>query len=199
MSIRVISGTAKGRKLKMVQGESTRPIMDRVKEALFNILGTGIQGCSFLDLFAGTGSVGIEALSRGAERVLMIDLDRFAIRTINENLDHTGLAERAEVLRTDAFAYLQRPNPEAFEYIFIAPPQYEGLWKKTLLALDENPAHIQLDGIVVEQVNGVEIGNSGVYYHEFQNLKVNKDYIVIAEQMGSFGWKDYKIILKKNN
>ena len=66
MPIRVIAGSAKGRKLKLVPGDSTRPIMDRAKEALFNILGIDIQGCTFLDLFAGTGSVGIEALSRGA-------------------------------------------------------------------------------------------------------------------------------------
>ncbi len=156
MPIRVISGTAKGRKLKMVPGNSTRPITDRVKEALFNILGAGIPGCSLLDLFAGTGSVGIEALSRGAERVLLIDTDRLAIRTINENLEHTRLTERAEVLRTDAFVYLQRPKPEAFEYIYVAPPQYHGMWKETLLALDANPDHIQPDGIVVVQIDPSE-------------------------------------------
>jgi 16S rRNA (guanine966-N2)-methyltransferase len=151
--IRVIAGTAKGRKLKLVPGHSTRPIMDRVKEALFNILGTGVRGCSFLDLFAGTGSVGIEALSRGAERVLFVDNDRLAIRTVHENLEHTRLADRAEVLRTDAFAYLQRRNPEAFEYIYVAPPQYKGMWKAVLLALDENLTHLQPDGVVVVQID----------------------------------------------
>jgi 16S rRNA (guanine966-N2)-methyltransferase len=151
--IRVIAGTAKGRKLKLVPGDSTRPIMDRVKEALFNILGTGIRGCTFLDLFAGTGSVGIEALSRGAERVLFIDRDRLAVRTVHENLEHTRLSDRAEVLRTDAFVYLQRQNPEAFEYIYVAPPQYMGMWKEILLALDENPAHLQPDGVVVVQID----------------------------------------------
>jgi 16S rRNA (guanine966-N2)-methyltransferase len=151
--IRVIAGTAKGRKLKLVPGDSTRPIMDRVKEALFNILGTGIRGCSFLDLFAGTGSVGIEALSRGAERVLFIDNNRLAIRTVHENLEHTRLAERAEVLRTDAFAYLQQRDPEAFEYIYVAPPQYKGMWKAVLLALDDSPAHLQPDAVVVVQID----------------------------------------------
>jgi 16S rRNA (guanine966-N2)-methyltransferase len=128
MPIRVIAGSAKGRKLKMVPGDSTRPVMDRVKEALFNILGAGVRESSWLDLFAGTGSVGIEALSRGAARALFIDNDRLAVRTIRENLEHTRLAERAEVLRADAFAYLRRPNPEAFEYIYVAPPQYQGMW-----------------------------------------------------------------------
>jgi 16S rRNA (guanine(966)-N(2))-methyltransferase RsmD len=130
--------------------------MDRVKEALFNIVGTGIQGASFLDLFAGTGSIGIEALSRGAERVLFIDRDRLAVRTIHENLTITQLAERAEVLRADAFVYLQRPNPEAFEYIYVAPPQYKGMWKEVLLALDANPAHIVPDGSVILQIDPSE-------------------------------------------
>jgi len=154
--IRVIAGMAKGRKLKMVPGGSTRPVMDRVKEALFNILGTGVQGSSWLDLFAGTGSVGIEALSRGAARVVFIDNDRLAVRTIRENLEHTRLAGRAEVLRADAFVYLQRPNPEAFEYIYIAPPQYKGMWKQALLALDNNPAHLHPDGVAVVQIDPVE-------------------------------------------
>lgn len=159
MPIRVIAGTAKGRKLKMVPGEATRPIMDRVKEALFNILGVGIRGSSFLDLFAGTGSVGIEALSRGAARVVFIDTDRQAIRTIHENLAHTRLADRADVFRTDALVYLQRQPPEAFEYIYVAPPQYKGLWKETLLLLDANPMHVHPDGIVVVQIDPAEREN----------------------------------------
>ncbi len=156
MPIRVIAGIAKGRKLKLVPGESTRPIMDRVKEALFNILGTGIQGGSILDLFAGTGSVGIEALSRGAARAVFIDNDRFAIRTIHENLAQTHLADRAEVLRTDAFAYLSRISSEDFEYIYVAPPQYKGMWKRALLSLDEHPEHVCADGVVVVQIDPSE-------------------------------------------
>ena len=153
MPIRVIAGSAKGRRLKMVPGDSTRPVMDRVKEALFNILGRGIVDCSFLDLFAGTGSVGIEALSRGANRALFIDRSPLAIRTIRENLEHTRLAEKARVLRADSLAYLRHPHPEPFEYIYVAPPQYKGLWKQVLLALDEHPAHLQPDGIVIVQID----------------------------------------------
>lgn len=153
MPIRVIAGSAKGRKLKRVPGDSTRPVMDRVKEALFNILGVGIHGCSFLDLFAGTGSIGIEALSRGAARVVFIDRDRLAIRTIVENLELTRLSERAEVQRADSFAYLQRPNLEPFEYIYVAPPQYKGLWKRALILVDENPACLYPDGITIVQID----------------------------------------------
>ncbi|NLX11467.1 MAG: 16S rRNA (guanine(966)-N(2))-methyltransferase RsmD [Chloroflexi bacterium] len=153
MPIRVIAGSAKGRKLKLVPGESTRPIMDRVKEALFNILGSGIHGASFLDLFAGTGSVGIEALSRGAARAVFIDMDRMAIRTIHENLETTRLADRAEVLRTDALVYLRRRSAEPFDYIYVAPPQYKGIWKEALLTLDANPEHLNPDGVVVVQID----------------------------------------------
>lgn len=156
MPIRVIAGSAKGRRLKLVPGESTRPVMDRVKESLFNILGTGIRDSSFLDLFAGTGSVGIEALSRGAARAVFIDTDRMAIRTIHENLATTQLADRAEVLRTDAFGYLRRKTSDAFEYIYIAPPQYKGMWKEVLLLLDRNPVHLVPDGIAVVQIDPTE-------------------------------------------
>jgi len=87
---------------------------------------------------------------------VFFDTDRLAIRTIHENLAHTRLAGRAEVLRTDALSYLQRQPSEAFEYIFVAPPQYKGLWKETLLILDENLEHVHLDGIVVVQIDPVE-------------------------------------------
>src|SRR5215468_12362020 len=98
MPMRVISGTARGRQLKLVPGEGTRPIMDRVKEALFNILSDNIYGAAFLDLYAGTGSVGIEALSRGAERVVFVENARAAIITIEDNLKIAGVAERATIL-----------------------------------------------------------------------------------------------------
>lgn len=153
MPIRVIAGAAKGRRLKMVPGDTTRPVMDRVKEALFNILGRGIVGSSFLDLFAGTGSVGIEALSRGAGRVVFIDRHPLAIRTIHENLERTRLADRAEVLRADSLVYLRHPRPETFEYVYVAPPQYKGVWKEVLLALDENRAHLQPEGVVIVQID----------------------------------------------
>jgi 16S rRNA (guanine(966)-N(2))-methyltransferase RsmD len=150
--IRVITGKAKGRKLKMVPGDTTRPVMDRVKEALFNILGIGIVKASFLDLFAGTGSVGIEALSRGAARVVFIEKDRRAVRTIHENLEITRLAAQAEVVRADVFAYVQNAR-EGFEYVYVAPPQYQGMWKQTLLDLDSNPAIVVPDGVVVVQID----------------------------------------------
>ena len=95
--MRVIAGEAKGRKLKMVRGSSTRPVGERVKEALFGILGDLVVEARFLDLFAGTGSVGIEALSRGADFALFVEQQRQAVLTIRDNLAHTGLKDRAQV------------------------------------------------------------------------------------------------------
>ena len=152
--MRVIAGTAKGRTLVAVPGESTRPITDRVKSALFSILGSAemIQGCRWLDLFAGTGSVGIEALSRGAAEAVFCERDRAALQVLRRNLDTTGLAARAEVVTGDAFAYLARPVLAAFQLVYIAPPQYRGLWLQALSAVDARPELLGPDGQAVIQI-----------------------------------------------
>jgi 16S rRNA (guanine966-N2)-methyltransferase len=156
MSLRVIAGSAKGRRLKQVPGEGTRPIMDRAKEALFSILGRDILFAHFLDLFAGTGSVAIEALSRGADRAVLVDLDRKAIKTIHENLAITGLADRALVRHADAFDLLHQPPDDAYDFIYIAPPQYKGLWQQSLAALDSNPRWLTRDTVTIVQIDPSE-------------------------------------------
>ncbi|WP_299026076.1 16S rRNA (guanine(966)-N(2))-methyltransferase RsmD [uncultured Thermanaerothrix sp.] len=153
---RIISGKAGGIRLRSVPGSGTRPITDRVKEALFNIIGPEIEGASFLDLFAGTGSVGIEALSRGAAYVCFLDTSRQAISTIKENLRLTHLEQGTEVLHMDAFVFLRQPPTRRFDFIFIAPPQYKGLWEKALQALDLNPAWLSPHGIVIVQIDPKE-------------------------------------------
>jgi 16S rRNA (guanine(966)-N(2))-methyltransferase RsmD len=154
--IRVIGGTARGRKLLMVPGSGTRPISDRAKESLFNLLGSDVEGAAVLDLFAGTGSVGIEALSRGAARAVFVERDRLAVNTIQANLHATGFEIRGRVVRSDVFIYL-RNNPQAgFDYIHVAPPQYQDLWVDTLNALDARPAWVNPDGVVVAQIDPKE-------------------------------------------
>ena len=162
--LRVIAGKARGRKLKPVPGDTTRPVTDRAKESMFNIIGADIEGAVFLDLFAGTGSIGIESLSRGAEFVRFIDLNRRAVDTIHANLAHTRLVSGAEVLRGDAFAFLNRPVDRVFDYIYIAPPQYKGLWKQALLAVDRRVDWLSEDAWVIVQIHpreyeAVELGN----------------------------------------
>src|SRR5438034_7097171 len=103
---RVIAGTARGRPL-LAPGEATRPLGDRVKQTLFAILEPQIRGGAFLDLFAGSGAAGIEALSRGAERAVFVDRDPNAVRTIEANLVATRLRDRATVVRADALTWLK--------------------------------------------------------------------------------------------
>lgn len=137
--MRVIAGAAKGRPLASVPGAGTRPITDRVKSAVFNILGDAVVDALFLDLFAGTGGVGIEALSRGAARAVFVEQNRRAIETIRRNLNVTALDARAEVRHADVFAYLKRAPTQPFDFIYVAPPQYQGIWLETLQALDGQP------------------------------------------------------------
>jgi 16S rRNA (guanine966-N2)-methyltransferase len=149
--MRVISGSAKGVQLQAVPGSGTRPISDRVKEAVFNILGESIVDSYVLDLFAGTGSVGIEALSRGAEQAVFVEKHPKAIATIRTNLLRTRLQAGGRVVRADVFKFLGG-DPEPFDLIYIAPPQYQGLWKKTLLALEANPLWLAPDGLAIVQI-----------------------------------------------
>ena len=165
MSLRVIAGSARGRKLKPVPGDSTRPIMDRVKEALFSIIGSDIRGAHVLDLFAGTGSVGIEALSRGAELVLFIDRDRRAIKTIYDNLVHTGLSAGARVSRRDAFQVLAGTPERTYDFIFVAPPQYKAIWRRTLETLDSSAAWQSPCCRVIVQIDPSEYDPQGVFQH----------------------------------
>jgi len=152
MSLRVIAGKAKGRRLKSVAGDITRPITDRVKEALFNILGSDVVGSNWWDVFGGTGAVGIEALSRGASFVRFTDSNREPVETIKENLKYCRFEPQAEVRRADAFAFLASQPDRRFEYIYIAPPQYKEMWGKALELLDENPGWLAEDGWVIVQI-----------------------------------------------
>ena len=149
--MRVISGSAKGIPLQAVPGSGTRPITDRVKEAVFNILGESIVDSHVLDLFAGTGSVGIEALSRGADLAVFVEKHPKAIATIRTNLLRTRLQTKARIVRADVFKFLEG-EPQPFDLIYIAPPQYRGLWKKTLLALEANPLWLAPGGLVIVQI-----------------------------------------------
>ncbi len=123
--MRVISGTAKGKRLKAPPGMTTRPVTDMVKEALYNVLGFDVVGSLFLDLFAGSGSIGIEALSRGANLVIFIDRDARATQVIKGNLDNCGFDRKLyEVHRNDVFKALDilQKRKVKFDFIYIDPP-----------------------------------------------------------------------------
>jgi 16S rRNA (guanine966-N2)-methyltransferase len=133
--MRVIAGTAKGTTLRSPSASGTRPISDRSKEALFSILAADVPGSSFLDLFAGTGGVGIEALSRGARLATFVELSRTISSDLLFNLNRTHVADRATVVTGDAFQFLAQ-SPTPYDIIFVAPPQWRGLWQKAIRALD---------------------------------------------------------------
>ena len=159
--LRIIGGKARGRRIRSVPGETTRPITDKVREALFNIIGPDIQGATVLDLFAGTGSVGIEALSRGAKYVCFVDLNWQPIATIRDNIKSTGLIDGGEVIRSDAIAFLGHPPNNKFDYIFIAPPQYKKIWSRALLSLDSHIEWLSDDAWVIVQIHPNEYESVG--------------------------------------
>ena len=137
-------------------GDTTRPVMDRVKEALFNILAGDVLDSNWWDLFAGTGAIGIEALSRGASFVRFSDLNRAPVETIKENVAHCGFSKQAEVRKGDAFSMLSAPVDRKFEYIYIAPPQYQEMWAKALKLVDDHIGWLTDDGAVIVQIDPTE-------------------------------------------
>lgn len=149
--MRVVSGDLKGRILKAVPGTSTRPTTDKVKESLFNMIGPYFSGGIGLDLFAGSGGLGIEALSRGLEKVIFVDREGKAIHIINENLKSCGLEEKAEVYRNDAVRALKAIQKRnlTFNYIFLDPPYKKQQLVKLLEMIDKEKLIHQEDGLIV--------------------------------------------------
>ena len=143
---RIIAGTRKGMRLNAVPGDSTRPVTDRVKEAVFNILGRDIVDASMFDLFGGTGSIGLEALSRGAAYVRFSDANRNAYNTLVSNIKLTRFEKRAKAYFGDIFNILRGIPDREFEYIYVAPPQYKEMWKRVLEVLDRNDGWLTDDG-----------------------------------------------------
>ena len=137
--MRIVSGSGRGRKLIVVPGDGTRPILDRVKTSLFDILRPRIEGMKVLDLFAGSGSVGIETLSQGAAHCTFNELGHKAIATIKKNLETSGFADRATVRQSDAFTFLNNTG-ESFDLIYAAPPQYKNLWVEAMELIAHRPA-----------------------------------------------------------
>ncbi len=160
---RIIAGKLKGRRLKSLPGNITRPITDRVKENLFNIIGTDLYGCSFLDAFGGTGSVGIEAYSRGAEYVQLLELNLKPYLILKENVSAAKAEGAISVLKADALKYLRSNSERSYDYIFIAPPQYHGIWKEALQAIDQNASILSKDGEIIVQIDP----------KEFQEIKLS--------------------------
>ena len=149
--MRVIAGSAKGMPLKTIPGMDTRPTTDRIKETLFNMLQSRICDCRFLDLFSGSGAIGIEALSRGAVSCVLIEKNRKAADCIRANLKFTRLEDRAEVMNLDVFTALSMLEGRApFDCIFMDPPYNKELEKQVLSLLSSASFVDGGTGILVE-------------------------------------------------
>ena len=134
--MRVIAGSAKGRALARVP-PGVRPVSDKVREGLFSSLGDLVEGARVADLFAGTGALGIEALSRGADEAYFVERDPRSLAAIRENLERTGLASRGIVVRSEVRRFLRRPATERFDLVFLDPPYDDGV-DEVLALLDGN-------------------------------------------------------------
>lgn len=186
--MRIITGSARGCRLKTPKGtEVTRPTADRVKESLFNILGQMVAGRKVFDIFAGTGNLGLEALSRGAESAVFVD--KATAKLITENLQLTRLQEKGIVRSGDVFAELSRQaaGRAEFSLIFCDPPYHKGLWQQALKQIDAS------DGLMAE--NGILVVEHGAQENEIPELSrlqlVHNRRYGHTTQLSFFQWRAY--------
>ena len=167
--MRVITGKARGVQLKTPDGMLTRPTTDRVKEALFSIIHFEIPGARVLDLFGGTGQLGIEALSRGAKSAVFVDAGEAACKLIRENLKRTKFEQEGKVVRSDYLDYLKRTR-EQFDIIFLDPPYAEVFLENALKQITEIDILLSGGIIIAERPLGKELP------WEFEGFERSRDY-----------------------
>ncbi len=174
--MRVITGSARGMTLKTLEGETTRPTTDRVKEAIFSAIQFEIEGARVLDLFAGSGQMGIEALSRGAADAVFVDSDKGAIRIIKENVTKTKFTDKARIMQSDAFAFLNM-NINKFDIVFLDPPYAAGLLER---AIDGVSDYVDTAGTVVcEHPLKTELPDECASLRKYRNYKYGKTAVTI--------------------
>ena len=156
--MRVIAGSARRLLLKAPDGMDTRPTADRVKESLFNMLNPDLYGCAFLDLFSGSGAIGIEALSRGAQRAVLVDASMECAGIIKQNLEVTKLGENAEIINEDVYAAIERLGRRGnkFDIIFMDPPYAAGYYVPVMEAIKKADILAAEGYIVAESAKGVD-------------------------------------------
>ena len=185
--MRVIAGTARSLQLKSVPGMDTRPTTDRIKETLFNILAPHIPNGEFLDLFSGSGGIGIEAISRGADRAYFVENSRNAVKVIKDNLEHTHFTGQSEVIAYDAVSAIRMLEARhgAFDVIFMDPPYNKDLEREVLFALAGSPLVNEDTLIVVEsslETNFDYVGDLPFYITRTKEYKTNKHTFLYLEE-----------------
>ena len=183
--MRVVAGSAKSLKLKTIDGMETRPTQDRIKETLFNMIQYDIPGCTFLDLFSGSGGIGIEALSRGAKSAYFVEKAKPALKCIRENLKYTKLDDRAQVLATDVNTAIRQleTKKETFDYIFMDPPYNKGFEDDVLALLDDSSICTQDTVVIVESSLDTRISDfEKLKITRVKEYKTNKHTFLMKEQ-----------------
>lgn len=168
--MRVISGKARGTKLSSIESLSTRPTLDRVKESLFNIIQNNLKGAVILDLFAGSGQLGIEALSRGADKAYLCDINRDAVKMIKQNLEKTKLKDKAVVINEDYKKALRILNTnEKFDIIFIDPPYKEDISVDSIIDIIHE-SRLKENGIMIIETDEIERDLREI--NKIENIKI---------------------------
>lgn len=153
INLRIISGSKRGMNLQTPEGLGTRPTSDRIKETLFNMISFDIPGCRFLDLFSGSGQMGIEALSRGANEAVFVEKDKSAISCIENNLSKAKFTEEAILYKEDVFSALNKLNgSEEFDFVFMDPP-YNKLIEKQVLESLANKSYISSETTIIVEAS----------------------------------------------
>ena len=164
--MRIISGKARGTKLYTLEGENTRPTLDRVKESIFNIIQNEIEGAKILDLFAGSGAIGLEFLSRGAEKAILCDKSKEAINIIKKNVEKTHMEQHTQIFNTDFESCLEKVKNEQFDIIYLDPPYETDYIQKSLEKI------IQLNITKEESLIIIETDDEQRIEKEIKNIDV---------------------------
>ena len=150
--MRVIAGSARSLPLRTIEGTDTRPTQDRIKETLFNMLQSDIPGCKFLDLYSGSGAIGIEALSRGAAKAVLVENSKKAVECIKDNLTFTKLADKADVMEMDVLSAINRlKGKDVFSIVYMDPPYSNDYERDVLAALRNSDIIDEYTIIIVEE------------------------------------------------
>ncbi|MGC7870439.1 16S rRNA (guanine(966)-N(2))-methyltransferase RsmD [Desulfosporosinus sp. SYSU MS00001] len=170
--MRIIAGEMRGRILKAVEGMLTRPTSDKVKGAIFNVLGERIIDARVLDLFSGTGNLALEALSRGAREAVLVEKSHNALEVIQENIGRLGLGPKTKVLHMDAFKYLENCSDEAYDLIFLDPPYHKELVLQSLKTLSSS-TYLAPNGVIIAETAKDELLNENDAFFSFEIRKTS--------------------------
>lgn len=182
--MRIIAGKRKGLNIKTIDGDSTRPTRDMVREALFSILTNKIDNSKFLDLFAGSGAIGIEALSRGATFAVFTDINYKCVRVIEENIMKAGFSDQTQVYNADYKLALKKLKENKFDIIYIDPPYNKGMGIDAIERISEYQL-LSEDGVLIfETDTNEEVPNEIGIYEKYNNKRYGRNILNLFRRKG---------------